>query len=348
MKRRFRFGGACLALLVVGCGGGGSSAPPTMSDFCKQLAQAECSKVNCAGSAPEPCETNRTASCLAWATAVTAGNVRQFTPANMNDCINRSRTAYSSTNPITPQTLADIDRACNYVFQGKKMLLTDACTTQFECAGTTNGTIVCDKGFCATVSAGKAAGTPCGNPGDTCAAGNYCAKNASDLFVCMARVASGGVCSDAKPCVENLRCAAGICSERVMAGASCGSDVDCPMAAPFCDPYASSICDSGLSFAAGSPSCQSFTGGNRTNGGGGAGGSAGGAGGSAGGGAGGAAGGAAGRGGAGGATGGAGGAAIGGAGGLGGGTAVGGAGALGGAGGAAAGAGGNPGGAGGA
>jgi hypothetical protein len=327
-----------------------------MSDFCKQLAQAECSKVNCAGSAPEPCETNRTASCLTWATAVTAGNVRQFTPANMNDCLNRSRNAYSSTTPITPQTLADIDRACNYVFQGKKALLTDACTNQFECAGTTNGTIVCDKGFCATVAGGKAAGTPCGNPGDTCAAGNYCAQNTSNVFLCMAKVASGMTCSDSKPCVEALRCASGTCGERVMAGAACGSDADCPTTAPFCDPFANSICDTGLSFAAGSPSCQSFTSGTRNNGGGGSGGGAGGSGGGAGGsgggagGSGGAAGGSAGRGGGGGSSGaagigGAGGLAIGGAGGL----AIGGAGGLGGgAGAAAAGAGGNPGGAGGA
>src|SRR4029077_20370491 len=127
---------AWLSFLISGCGGG-SSAPPTMGDFCNQLATAECSKVNCAGQTPEPCETNRKALCLMRATEAVAANTRFFTPANMADCINRSKAAYGSPTPITPKTLADIDRACNYVFQGKKVQLSDACTSRYECAGTT-------------------------------------------------------------------------------------------------------------------------------------------------------------------------------------------------------------------
>jgi hypothetical protein len=244
-------------LLIAGCGGGKSSPPPTVMDFCNMLAAAEC-KVNCAGATPEPCETTRKAACMTAASMAMAGNTRFFTAANMGACISKSMAAYSSTTPIPPKTLTDIDRACNYVFQGTKKLLSDACTSSYECAGATNGTVVCDKGLCAMVSAPKAAGMPCTNPGDVCATGNYCMMSSATLYVCTARVATGGACGSA-PCVEALRCSGGTCTDRVAAGQACQIDDDCPTAAPFCDPYAGFICDTGLSFAAGSPSCTAFT-----------------------------------------------------------------------------------------
>ena len=82
----------------------------------------------------------------------------------MPDCVNRSHAAYSSTNAITPQTLADIDRACNYVFQGNKKLLTDTCTNQYQCAGKTDGSVVCDRGFCANSSSPTRPASPAVTP----------------------------------------------------------------------------------------------------------------------------------------------------------------------------------------
>jgi hypothetical protein len=243
----------------VGCGGGGGSKP-TETDFCTQKAKDEC-LVNCAPIAMADCVAFRKGLCLDAATAATASGTRVFTPANQADCLNRTKSAYSSTAPITPATMAQIDRACNYVFQGNKQLLSDACQSQFECAGTTNGSIVCDKGFCAMQSSPKAVGMPCGNPGDVCATGTYCATSGA-VPQCAARPQTGDSCSTDIPCLENLRCVGGSCVARVAAGTACTTNDDCPTSgATYCDPYAGSICDSGLTFANGSPSCQAFAGG---------------------------------------------------------------------------------------
>ena len=40
--------------------------------------------------------------------------------------------------------MASINLACQYVFQGTVKLLDATCSTQFDCAGTTNGSIICD------------------------------------------------------------------------------------------------------------------------------------------------------------------------------------------------------------
>ena len=240
----------------VGCGGGGGAAP-TEADFCTNKAKDEC-LVNCAPIPNDQCVAHRKQLCLDAAAAAKAAGTRVFTPANQNECLNRTKSAYSSTAPITPATMAQIDRACNYVFQGNKQLLSDACQSQYECAGTTNGSIVCDKGFCAMQSSPKAAGMPCGNPGDVCATGSYCAMNTAGLFQCTARAQSGVSCLQV-PCLENLRCFGSSCAARVPAGETCTTNDDCPTSgATFCDPYAGSICDTGLTFSPGSPSCQNF------------------------------------------------------------------------------------------
>ena len=133
----------------------------------------------------------------------------------MGDCIGKLKSAYGSTNPITPSTQASIDLACNYVFQGKLALLTptDACTTQFDCAGTTNGSIICDPAqhLCAT-SSEERAGQQCSDVGAVCATNSYCATNGA-VSVCTAEGTSGAAsaCSATVPCDSNSRCANGIC-----------------------------------------------------------------------------------------------------------------------------------------
>ena len=183
MKTLKFLGAAVLPLLMLaGCGGGGSSTPTTVSDFCNQYAAAVC-QINC-GPPMASCVTYQTGVCQTLAAQATAGGKRIFNSSNMGDCISKLKAAYGSTNPITPSTQASIDLACNYVFQGKLALLTstDVCTTQFDCAGTTNGSIICDPAqhLCAT-QLPKSVGQQCSDVGAVCATNSYCATSRGRL-----------------------------------------------------------------------------------------------------------------------------------------------------------------------
>ena len=147
-----------------------------------------------------------------------------------------------------------MDDVCNYVFQGKGKVNEDMCETKYDCADK----VICDKSFCATQ---KSVTTTCGNPGDTCRTGNYCAPNSSQVFVCMAKGDAGDMCDAATPCKETLRCAGGTCADRVAAGATCISQRRLrDLGAVTATRTRATKCDPGLSFAAGSPSCADYGG----------------------------------------------------------------------------------------
>jgi hypothetical protein len=257
MKTLKFLGAAVLPLLMTaGCGGGGSSAPPTTADFCTQYAAAVCQIAANCGVPMATCTTHQESVCQAMAASATAGGLRVFTPGNVNDCIGKVKAAYGSTNPITPSTMASIDLACQYVFQGKGVQLTSSCTTQFDCAGSTNGSVICDANshLCAT-SASAALGAQCGNAGQVCAQDSYCAPNPSNVLLCMAEAKSGDACTTV-PCSHSYRCAAGVCTDLVQAAGACTSNSDCASGAPYCNPYTNPpSCGTGLQFAAQSPSC---------------------------------------------------------------------------------------------
>jgi hypothetical protein len=244
-------------LLLAGCKGGGSSTPTTVSDFCSQYADAVC-QINC-GPPMTTCVTFQEGVCQTLATQATAGGKRFFTAANMNDCISKIKAAFGSTNPITPSTQASIDLACNYVFQGKSAVIptTDTCTTQFDCAGTTNGSIVCDplQSQCAP-KLPKNGGQQCSDVGSVCAQNFYCATSGG-VSICTAEGTSGAssACSATAPCDNNSRCANGICMPLVASHADCTTTSDCASGG-FCDPFSSpAVCDTGLTFSTNSPSC---------------------------------------------------------------------------------------------
>jgi hypothetical protein len=282
MKRLNGWSVAVVLLSVVGCGGGGSGKPMTTADFCMQYADAICqiADMQC-GLSTASCASYQMGQCMANAASVTASGKRTFTPANVSACVNAVKSAYGSTQTIVPSTLASIDVACGYVFQGSAVALQDSCTTQFECAGATNGTIICDKGFCA-MQMSTAANMPCGNPGQVCVTDYYCSAN-SAVRICTASGVSGNPCDANNPCAHNLRCANGSCTTLLPSGGACTANSDCAPAAPYCDPYASPArCDTGLQFASDSPSCNCITAGTSCGGGTTGAGGAGGAGGSVG------------------------------------------------------------------
>lgn len=258
MKPLKFLGAAVLPLLLfVGCKGGGSSTPATVSDFCSQYADAVC-QINC-GPPMTTCVTYQEGVCQTMANQAIGGGKRFFTSSNMGDCINKIKSAFSSTNPITPSTQASIDLACNYVFQGKSAVIptTDTCTTQFDCAGATNGSIICDpmQSQCAP-QLPKNVGQQCSDVGAVCAQNSYCATS-QNVSICTAEGTSSAAsaCSATAPCDSNSRCANGICMPLVASHADCTATSDCASGG-FCDPFSSpAVCDTGLTFSTNSPSC---------------------------------------------------------------------------------------------
>jgi hypothetical protein len=230
-----------LATWASGCGGG-SSTPITQDSFCDQKAQKECQVSTKCGTMNSACLSQRKAKCLAFA-AASASSKRQFTAANVAACVNKTNAVYAKAT-ITPADLADMDDVCSYVFQGTS---TADCAVKYECAGTK----ICDKSLCAAKVV-KNKGALCGNPGEVCAAGSYCAHDpTSGAFTCLAKAAAGTACSADVPCVETQRCAAATstCVALFMSGETCGTSDECATTAPYCDPYIGNKCDVGLIFA---------------------------------------------------------------------------------------------------
>ncbi|MES1206185.1 MAG: hypothetical protein ABUS79_09635 [Pseudomonadota bacterium] len=241
---------------VMGCGGGGSSTP-TSADFCTQYAKAVCGISSACAITAASCEMYQAAQCNTAAAAAVAGGKRVFAPGNMNNCLNKVKAAYNGSTIITPQKMADIKLACGYVFQGTGKQLSGSCTTQFECAGATDGSVICDPQ--AKVCASKKnvnGGDPCG-VGDVCPQDFSCIPNAAGVSVCTADAKMGESCATT-PCDHTTRCVAGACAALAQAGEACGSDGDCGSGAPYCNDYVSPgpKCSAGLQFAAGLASCS--------------------------------------------------------------------------------------------
>jgi len=155
-------------LLVAGCGGGGGSSKPlTIDDFCTMKASAECSVAATCVVPMSDCTAKRKSVCMSF---VTAANVapRVFVPGNVGACISKATSVYALPviKPSDTDALADV---CNYVFQGAVADL-DTCTTKYDCK---NAHDICDKGHCAASKA-VAAGAQCGNFGEVCPSTQYC------------------------------------------------------------------------------------------------------------------------------------------------------------------------------
>jgi len=230
---------------------GGSSKPLTIEDFCSQKAAKECQVTTKCVTKPDDCTTQRKQACMDW-TATAMTDVRKFVPGNVGACVDKTNSVYSKST-ITPADMADLDDTCNYVFQGS-VAKTMPCTVKYDC----KDKVLCDKGLCAD-KLDKGMDALCADPGAVCNSSQYCAM-AMTVLKCTNKAGSGETCNDTTPCQDALRCLNGKCADRVGLGEACTSNDDCKPAAPFCDPYAGHKCDPGLSFAAGSNSCNDFGG----------------------------------------------------------------------------------------
>src|SRR5262245_48854660 len=107
-------------LLAASCGGGGGGPPPTVDDFCTQKAEKQCQVALRCTTSVTSCQTARKALCMEFATASSVAP-RAFKAANVGTCIAKTDALYRKTSPLTPAEFADVDTACNYVFQGNVM-----------------------------------------------------------------------------------------------------------------------------------------------------------------------------------------------------------------------------------
>jgi hypothetical protein len=130
-------------------------------------------------------------------------------------------------------------QACNDVYRGT--IAANAPCPSGATADCMDG-LVCDKGFCGLARPVAQGG--CANSGEYCQTDYYC-SNASGAYFCTSKGGLGAVCGDSLPCLETLRCSAGICTTQLEIGDVCSVDQDCNPAgtnsvdkAGFCDPFA--------------------------------------------------------------------------------------------------------------
>ena len=256
MMRNWLFSGLFLAVALIGCGGGGGNTRAvTADDFCDDKAAAECADVagRC-GNNMVNCVTARKAVCLQFVEGAMSPT-RKFKVANMATCLSQTKNVYKNVL-ITPAQQATMDDACSYVFQGDAAKL-EPCETKYDC----KTGLICDKGLCATKIA-KNKDDLCSDPGAICNAGSICSKDAdSGVFKCVAKGGAGEACdNDTNPCLEALRCSAGMCVARAMSGEACMSNDDCATTVPFCDDSIGNKCDQGLNLGPGSAACAKFGG----------------------------------------------------------------------------------------
>jgi hypothetical protein len=245
---------AIMMTMTIGCGGKGSSRPPTVPELCTQMATQECQiSASCGQTLTmTDCLAKFQLACMSFA-ATAERAPRVLTAGNVGRCINTTQNVFAKP-AITPADFVTLTDDCNYVFQGNVDKL-GSCTTKYDCAGSR----ICDKGKCAD-RVTKNRGEQCMDFGAVCNTGSYCATDtATGVLTCLAKADRGAVCDGSTPCLEAFRCSGGTCAPRLTTG-TCASDDECDPSVPYCDPYAGQTCDQGLRFAPGSVSCMTFPG----------------------------------------------------------------------------------------
>ncbi|MDZ4693970.1 MAG: hypothetical protein SGI86_02405 [Deltaproteobacteria bacterium] len=240
----------------IGCGGGGSSAPRSETDFCVEKAEHECETLLSKCSFPEAtCVTARTAACTNVLAPSQRSTVRAFNERNISDCT-RAIDSTLSKDSISPAEWQKLTDACSRVWSGN-LPKQGACTSSYDC----EKNLFCDKGFCASEIVKKAPDF-CTESGAICAKGEYCEQISATQFGCLVRAGTGLACGTQpdgkKPlCVESLRCVAGKCVEKLAVQMSCASNDDCQTG--LCEPFAMK-CLSDIRFAPFTPACSAYEG----------------------------------------------------------------------------------------
>jgi hypothetical protein len=226
--------------IVSGCS---SASPPlTVSDYCSERAQAECTSevVSLCEVQGTACAETRTSSCMSYATTAVETGTRTFNPNNVAACLSAIGGAYGSlgqTDTVIPYSSISggptdtntVDYICDSVFQGQVAAM-GKCTSDFDCSDPNNVCTPANGGaktlVCAPLNQVQA-GATCGAAGDVCVSGTACRPNANDEYTCVDSATTLG-----------------------QQGAECKLDSDCdPSVAGFCDIYNNTGCQANLEFA---------------------------------------------------------------------------------------------------
>jgi hypothetical protein len=266
-RNTFAFAYGLFAIVtLVGASCKSDDPPPTIAAFCAQKADRDCGTatkgmaVNCVADLAA-CKATRAAICVAWAqTQVSA--TRPLRPENIENCLNKSSEAYAGL-VVTPDKVAAMTDACNRVFSGnnKGEAKDPPCQSDYDCAAG----LVCDQAYCVRKTVPGINGF-CSDPGVVCPANQYCAAVGA-LKKCAPSAQAGEPCNAATPCADAFRCgSAGTCVAKATTNMACGSNADCAVEAPYCDPYRPTGCSCRPGFLAdpGNPECATF--GNTTSG----------------------------------------------------------------------------------
>ena len=225
----------------------------TRADFCQSYSENECSNVAPACLVTEAdCQSVRQAWCMAWGQSEEdAQPSRPFDPQNAQACLSTVSAVFGALKSnlgIQASDYLSIDKACTRVFHGSAQA-NDTCGVDADCSGS----MTCDKGRCGNAHQVDP-GAGCANIGESCPPGYYCGGE-TGVFVCEVRPGAGANCGDGVPCLEDLRCASGVCAARLLIGTACQDDGDC--ASQFCEPFALK-CGTDVRFADGTPACQAY------------------------------------------------------------------------------------------
>jgi hypothetical protein len=241
------------SLLVVMLGCHAEQLPLTPNQYFQQRANAVCSAVTSACLVPLPtCTAGRVAEYTAEYQAALSA-VRDFIPDNAEACLTKVKDVYGKLDQgavaLKAADYLAMEASCANVYRGASAA-NGVCAEDVDCIGT----LVCDKGFCGTPKL-VAPGAGCANIGEHCPTGSYC-SSATGVWLCTPESDLQGSCVQS-PCLESLRCAAGVCVARLDIAAACTGDGDC--ASGFCEPYAHQ-CAEDIRFANHSAACVAMGG----------------------------------------------------------------------------------------
>jgi hypothetical protein len=238
------------AIALAACSDDEGDRYPDTDSFCTARAEEECKGVYalCATSV-ESCTAKRKPACLSEAATATSQG-RSYRAGSAEACISKTHDLYDAKT-IDPKTQTEQIDVCQRVFTGTKTK-TQSCDVAYQC----EGTLVCDKAYCAD-KVEKNADEGCNDPGAVCKDGYFCAGDATSLKFCKPKAAKGEACSETTPCTDGLRCD-GTCQDKVGPGQACKSSEDCAAAAPYCDVGGTGKCQ--LQFQAGTQACKDFGG----------------------------------------------------------------------------------------
>jgi hypothetical protein len=243
-----------------------------VSEYCTAYATAVCQVSSVCQFQAGPCEAYQAAQCNQQATESQASGTRQYTPANVQSCLDKLNSAYGgNATLISAAALSDINTTCGRVFVGTGAL-NAPCTSNDDCAAADEicGTAPNAPALCAPATP-RVLGERCTDQGDQCPNDAYCSATTSD---CVLAQTTGQTCDDSTLCDSANQCLQGTCQAfgGVMAACSTlpgaalgpGNSTNCASNL-FCDDYTSAVaptpvCVNALTFARDAPDCLGIEG----------------------------------------------------------------------------------------